>query len=122
MPTRSAKPSPLLVAARSSPGLETILRQFQAVQLEVVFAATTDAAVALLMGNPFSAVVLDAALIRNDDWTVAKSLKLIKPNIPIVLLDARRLGDRKALPANIDVLISSDDPNEILVKIRQLIC
>ena len=111
----------LLYLARSSPGLDALLNRIKAAGLEVTLAFTSDSAVALCVGNHFAAVVLDAALIRNDDWSVAKSLKLIKPTLPILLLDPRDATRRNAIPPNIDGLASCDDPNDVLVKVREIV-
>ena len=65
--------------------------------------------------------MLDAALIRNDDWTVAHSLKLVQPSLPILLLDSRGTGRRAFLPLDIDALASCDDPRDVLLKLDQLL-
>jgi hypothetical protein len=89
--------------------------------LDVTFAATADYAVALSIDNEFSAIALDAALIRNDDWTVAKSLKLIHPSVPIVLLDYRNVVRKNGLPRNIDAVARCNDPTDVLLTIKQLL-
>lgn len=103
MSAYTAKRPRLLFLAKSSPSLVAVLSRFKAASLDVTLAFTRDSAVALCLGNQFAVVLLDAALIRNDDWTVAKSLKLLKPTVPIVLLDRRRVGRRDTLPANAEI-------------------
>ena len=115
-----AKLSRILLLAKAAPGLEFMLTEMKAGRLDVTLALTSDHGVALSVGNQFAAVVLDAALIRNDDWTVAKSLKLVKPTLPIVLLD-HRSSPRDALPPDIDAIASCDDPKDVLHKLRLLL-
>lgn len=109
----------ILFLAKSSPTLEFMLTRMKSGGLDVTVALTSDSGVALCLGNQFAAVVLDAALIRNDDWTVAKSLKLIKPSVPILLLDSRSLS-RNELPLGIDALASCYDPKDVLLKLSHL--
>lgn len=110
----------VLFLAKSAPSLDFMLTQMKSGGLDVTLALTSDDGVALCLGNHFAAVVLDASLIRKDDWTVAKSLKLIKPGLPIVLLDPRS-SRRDTLPPDIDVCASCDDPRDVLVKLRYLV-
>lgn len=110
----------ILFLAKAAPSLEFMLAQMKSGGLDVTLALTSDDGVALCLGNHFAAVVLDASLIRKDDWTVAKSLKLIKPGLPIVLLDPRS-SSRDTLPPDIDVRASCDDPKDVLLKLRHLV-
>lgn len=120
MSVQAAKRPRILVLAQSSPNLNAILTQIKVEAIDVTLALTCDAAVALCVGNHFAAVVLDAALLRNDDWTVAKSLKLVQPSLPILLLDPRSTGREASLPPNTDAL-ASYDPSDVLLKLDQLL-
>lgn len=120
MSALATKSPRILFLAKSSPSLEFMLTRMKSGGLDVTAALTSDSGVALCLGNQFAAVVLDAALIRNDDWTVAKSLKLIKPGLPILLLDSRSIS-RNGLPPDIDALAAYDDPKEVLLKLRHLV-
>lgn len=111
----------LLLVAQSSPNLSAIENELKAAGINVTLAFTSDSAVALCLGTHFAVAVLDARLIRSDDWTVARSLKLVKPTLPIVLLDSRTQDRRENLPPNIDVLASSDKPGHLLCQIRKLL-
>lgn len=121
MPARATKIPRLLLVAQSSSSVGPILSEIKAAGIDVTLAFTPDSAVALCLGTHFAAVVLDASLIRNDDWTVARSLKLIKPTLPIVLLDSRTQARRENLPPDVDVLASSDEPHHVVCQIRKLI-
>lgn len=121
MSVRATKIPRLLLVAQSSASLGSILSEIKAAGIDVTLALTPDSAVALCLGTHFAAVVLDACLIRNDDWTVARSLKLIKPALPIVLLDSRAQDRRENLPPDVDVLANSGKPSQVLCQIRKLI-
>lgn len=120
MSAQAAKRPRILILAQPSPNLSALLAQIKAKALDVTLALTSDSAVALCVGNHFAAVLLDAALIRNDDWTVAKSLKFVQPSLPILLLDPRITGRRASLPPDTDVLASCD-PKDVLLKLDQLL-
>jgi len=96
-----------------------MLREVKTSGFEVIVAFTADQGVAIYMGNQVAAVLLDAAFIRNDDWTVAKSLKLIKPGVPILLLDCRDPSRSEGLPPSIDAVASSGDPKKVLAELRR---
>ena len=121
MSAQTTKLRRILCLAESCANLEFTLGQIEAAGLDVALAFTSDYAVAACVSHDFAAVLLDAALIRNDDWSVAKSLKLIKPALPILLLDPRNVDRRDTLPPNIDALASCDDPNDILLKLKGLL-
>lgn len=120
MSAEAAKRPRVLILAESSPNLSALLARIKAEALEVTLALTRDSAVALCVGNHFAAVVLDAALLRNDDWSVAKSLKFVQPSLPILLLDPRSTDRGASLPPDTDAL-ASYDPRDVLFKLDQLL-
>lgn len=120
MSAQAAKRPRILVLAQPSPNLSALLTQIKARALDVTLALTSESAVAVCVSNHFAAVVLDAALIRNDDWTVAKSLKFVQPSLPILLLDSRSTGRGASLPPDTDAL-ASYDPRDVLLKLDQLL-
>lgn len=121
MSAQAAKRHRILILAHPSPNLNALLAQIKTKALDVTLAFTCDSAVALCLSNHFAAVVLDAALIRNDDWTVAKSLKLVQPSLLILLLDPRSAGRRAPLPPDTDALASCKDPRAVLLKLDQFL-
>jgi len=121
MPLRSTNFPRLLFVAKSSLNFGPTLAEIKATGIDVTVALTTDSAVALSLGTHFAAVVLDASLIRNNDWTVARSLKLIRPSVPIVLIDSRNKGRRQSLPPDIDALASSDNSHDLVLTVKQLL-
>lgn len=81
---------------------------------------TTDRAVAICVNNTIDAAVLDQeCFVETDGWSVAQSLKAVKPNLCIVLVSlARRL--HKKLPQGVDAMIDADNPDALLTVLRRL--
>lgn len=121
MSAQTTKLQRILWLAESRAHLDLMLGQINAAGLDVALVFTSDYAVAACASNDFAAVLLDAALIRNDDWSVAKSLKLIKPSVPILLVDSRNVSRKDTLPPNIDALAKLDDPKDVLLKLKGLL-
>jgi DNA-binding response OmpR family regulator len=117
--TRGQNGPQILCLGQSSANLSPVLREIKKSGFEVTLALTAEQAVAVCMNNQVEAVLLDAAFIRNDDWSVAKSLKLIKPLVPILLLDSRDLSRRDGLPASIDAVASANDPREVSIELKR---
>ena len=120
MPSRENPHPRILCIAPSFTNLGPILRAIKTSGYQIALAATAIQAVAISVGNLVSAVVLDADFIRNEDWSVAKSLKLVKPSLPILLLDPKDIS-RNALPANIDAVSNHDSTDDILAKLKHLL-
>jgi DNA-binding response OmpR family regulator len=117
--TRGQNGPQILCLGQSPANLSPVLREIKKSGFKVTLALATEQAVAVCMNNQVEAVLLDAAFIRNDDWSVAKSLKLIKPLVPILLLDSRDLSRRNGLPASIDAVASANDPREVLIELKR---
>lgn len=86
----------------------------------VVESYTTDRAVAICVNNTIDAAVLDQeCFVETDGWSVAQSLKAVKPNLCIVLVSsAKRL--QKKLPEGVDAMIDSGDIDALLTSLRRL--
>ena len=86
----------------------------------VIESFTTDQAVALCVSNRIDAVVLDQEFfVEVDGWSVAQSLKLVKPGV-CVLLVARATPLRKALPQGVDAMVAQGDPDRILLALAEI--
>ena len=86
----------------------------------VIETFTTDQAVAMCVSNRIDAVVLDQEFfIEVDGWSVAQSLKLVKPTMCVVLVTrAKQLY--KGLPNGVDALVSNRDGDAILRTLQEL--
>ena len=84
----------------------------------VIETFTTDQAVAMCVSNRIDAVVLDQEFfVEVDGWSVAQSLKLVKPSI-CVLLIAR--AKPLKLPKGVDAMVWNRDSEGVLRALDQL--
>lgn len=86
----------------------------------LVAALTTDQAVAMAVSNDFRLAILDQEMfIETDGWSVAQSLKLVKPGIGILLVSqAVRLNEQ--LPEGVDAMESDGNPQQVVKKAEEL--
>ncbi len=86
----------------------------------VIETFTTDQAVAVCVSNKIDAVVLDQEFfVEVDGWSVAQSLKMVKPSICVILV-TRAQSLHKSLPQGVDAMLSSRDSEAILQTLRRL--
>lgn len=92
---------------------------FRYSSLHVLTAATRDRGVAVCVAETVAVAVLDGESIRGEEGSVAKSLKMVRPNLPIILLEERkRLSD---LPEGIDDVVPVGATEMLLRKIEELL-
>lgn len=86
----------------------------------VIETFTTDQAVALCVSNKVDAVILDQEFfVETDGWSVAQSIKLVKPRICVLLATrARALNDR--LPKAVDAMVSHNNTKGVLDTLEQI--
>ena len=75
----------ILCVSRSEFQLRTICSAISCKEYEIVSASTPEQAVAFCASNQLAAVVLDSEFVTNG-WSAAKTLKLVNPKVPVVLL------------------------------------
>jgi CheY-like chemotaxis protein len=91
----------ILCLSTSSSQLELIISHFAEQEFEAIAAASPEEAVAFCAANHVSAIVLDSEFVTEGGWTVAQSLRTVKPQLPIVLLKA---GRRREVPPHVDAV------------------
>ena len=111
----------ILCIAESVASLNPMLHAISASGYEVLLAFTADQGVAVCMSTHVAAAVLDAAFMREADWPVAKSLKLIRPSLPILLLGGRDATLRDGLPGWIDAVATKESPEDVLARLKELL-
>lgn len=86
----------------------------------VIETFTTDQAVAVCVSNHVDAAVLDQEFfVEVDSWSVAQSIKLVKPSICVILSTrARFLTERT--PKGVDAVVSSADIPAIVREVQRL--
>jgi CheY-like chemotaxis protein len=75
----------ILCVSRSEFQLRTICSAIPSQEYDVVSASTPEQAVAVCVSSQLAAVVLDSEFVT-DGWSAAKTLKLVNPKVPVVLL------------------------------------
>ncbi len=85
----------------------------------VIESFTTDQAVAVCVNNRIDVAVLDQDLfVETDGWSVAQSLKLVRPSVCVLLVTrVSRLHDE--LPRGVDAIVNRRS-EAVLKKIEQL--
>lgn len=68
---------------------------------EVLSASTPEHAVAMCLNNHISAVVLDSEFSTEAGWTAAKTLKMVDPQLPVMLLLKNADG---TVPSGVDAV------------------
>lgn len=75
----------------------------------VVVPPTSDQAVAVCLHNRIAAVLIDEGTAAEmDEWSLARSLKAISPNTPVLLL-LRDPDSNRDLPPGVDCVIGEMD-------------
>jgi DNA-binding response OmpR family regulator len=98
--------------------LQTALKNSQ---YSILSASTTDHAVALCVANVVVAAVVDAEFMQGQEWPVVKSLKGVRLNLPIILVDPRGTNREDPLPEGVDAVLSPCSPAELRNKIDELV-
>jgi hypothetical protein len=61
-----------------------------------------------------AAAVVDSKSIRDQEWSVVKTLKGVRASLPVILLEDR-VGDRESqLPEGVDAVVSISSPTNKL--------
>ncbi len=115
------KPLQILCIAESAANFNPMLHAISVSGYQVLLAFTSDQGVVACMSSHIAAVVLDAAFMREADWPVAKSLKLIRPSLPILLLDGKDATRRDGLPECIDAVASKESHEDVLARLKELL-
>jgi DNA-binding response OmpR family regulator len=89
---------------------------FPAREYEVISASTPEDAVAVCLSNHISAVVLDSEFSTESGWSAARTLKMVKPTLPIMLLLKSAEG---TVPSGVDAVAQSH--SHILPKLKGLL-
>lgn len=113
------QPPRLLCVACSSKALDTLDRVLRYSQLRILTAATRKRGVAICAAGNIALAVLDAESIRGEEGSIAKSLKSVRPAVPIVLLEERRRPTE--IPFGVDAVVPLDDPEKLLKTIHDLL-
>jgi DNA-binding response OmpR family regulator len=108
----------LLLADRRSSQTAKILK---ASGYRVMTTFTPDHAVAICVNNSVDAVILDQQhFIETEGWSVAKSLKMIRTSVCIILVvRGKMIGHH--LPSGVDAVAMENDPQTLLASLKNLL-
>ena len=118
MPSTEQFPTVLCVACSSavSKVVDQVLRYSQ---LRIVSAATREKGIAICLSMPIALAILDGRSLRGEECSLARSLKSVKPTLPIILLEERaRLSE---LPDGVDIVVPLNAPEELLMRVEDLL-
>lgn len=108
----------LLLADRRSSQTARILK---AAGYRVMTTFTPDHAVAICVNNPVNVVILDQQhFIETEGWTVAKSLKMIRQTVCVILVvRGKMIGHH--LPAGVDAVVTENETQALLNLLKDLL-
>lgn len=114
----NAQRTVLLLADRRSSALKKALRKSG---FQILETFTTDHAVAVCVNNQVDAVVLGQNwFMETDGWSVAQSVKAVKPNVCVVLVvETEQL--RAELPEGVDAMLPATDSAQAVARVTELI-
>ena len=86
---------------------------------QILGTPTLDQAVAVCVNESIALVVLDGESIRGQEWSVVKSLKMVRPTLRIALLEQRK--SRPALPSGVDAAVPMGSLDKLSETIKSLL-
>jgi len=106
----------ILCVSRSTYQLTEMRSAFPLRDYEVLSASTPEQAVAVCVSNHISAVVLDSEFSTEAGWSAAQTLKMVNPQLPVMLLLNSVEGN---VPSGVDAVASSH--SNMLPKLKELL-
>jgi chemotaxis response regulator CheB len=108
----------VLCVACSAEALAGVRRDLSHSRIQILTATSRDHAVALCLSHSVSVVLIGGECIRGEELSLAAALKLVRPFVPVILLEERRRPGTD-LPQNVDVIVQS--PEDLLKKMNELL-
>ncbi len=106
----------ILCVSRSAHQLRAMRGAFPIREYDVISASTPEDAVAVCLSNHISAVVLDSEFSTESGWSAARTLKMVNPQLPVMLLLKNGNG---TVPSGVDAVAQSH--SHILPKLKVLL-
>jgi DNA-binding response OmpR family regulator len=111
----------VLCLAHSTALLEQMRKALKAYSFDLLGAFTADQGVAICVSQWIAAAILEADMIRAQDWSVVQTLKMIRPNLPILLLDERQRDRGDLPPEGVDSLVSKASMSDLVCKLKLIL-
>lgn len=115
----SDQSSRVLCVACSPTALDILDRALRYSQLRILIAATRKKGIAICVAENIALAVLDAESIRGSEMSVATSLKNVRPNLRVIMLEERQRASE--LPVSVDAIAPLNDPEKLLKTIQELL-
>jgi CheY-like chemotaxis protein len=96
----------ILCVSLSSPQLTAMSAMLPLRDYAVYTASTPEQAVAVCRSNHLAAIVLDSEFASESGWSVGQTLKIVNPELPILLLHKDHNGGSTP---GVDVVVASHD-------------
>ena len=88
-------------------------------ELRLLGPLNQEEAVAVCASQGVALIILDGASSRGQEWSVAKSFKMMRPTLPIILLGEHKSGTR--LPDGVEAVVSLNHLDRLPSTIRRLL-
>ena len=73
----------------------------------------------MCVAEAIAVAVLDGESIRDKEVSLAAALKMVRPSLPIILLEERERQSN--IPKGVDAVVPLDDPTRLIKKIEELV-
>ena len=98
----------------------SLCRRVRANGFEVIEVFAPDKAVALSVSREVSAVVMDEMFcVVREGWSIAQSLKLVRPAMCILLLTNSRFNKART-PSGIDAMVPRSQPAQVIACLMKM--
>lgn len=98
----------------------TLSRRLAATGITVIESFTTDQVVAVCVSKHIDAVILDQeSFVEVDGWSVAQSIKMVKPSICVLLATRAHLLSSR-IPKGVDAVRPSSDTEGIISELHRM--
>ena len=111
----------VLCLACSAEGFATLENAIKSSRYSAITVSTSDQAVAVCVSQFVAAAVVDAESIRDQEWSVVKTLKGIRASLPVILLEERNVHGESPLPDGVDAIVSMSSAKCLYDKLDELI-
>ena len=73
----------------------------------------------MCVAEAIAVAVLDGESIRGQEVSLATALKMVRPKLPVILLEERERQSN--IPEGVDAIVPVDDPTKLMRKIEELL-
>ena len=108
----------VLCVACSPEALAGIRRILSHSKIQIVTAASRDQAVALCVSHSVAVALIVGEYIRGQQLSLAEALKIVRPSLPVILLEERRRPGMD-LPQNVDAVVRTAE--DLVKNIEELL-